>query len=104
MTISETVHKQFLMRHYYVLPQPDITFTEDDGGVIIDVTGGVALLQVSITVNGEPVIYDEEATTSLSFYIERGYEDFDIKLRSLGADIRVIDRDTDYKDFKLLTG
>ena len=37
-------------------------------------------------------------------YIQRGYEDFDIKLRSLGADIRVIDRDTDYKDFKLLTG
>ena len=83
MTISETVHKQFLMRHYYVLPQPDITFTEDDGGVIIDVTGGVALLQVSITVNGEPVIYDEEATTSLSFYIERGYEELYIEVSAI---------------------
>ncbi len=62
-----------------------------------DLRAGAALVLAALSAEGESIVDNIR-------YIQRGYEDFDIKLRSLGADIRVIDRDTDYKDFKLLTG
>lgn len=83
MYLSETVHKQFLMRPYFVMPQPEITFTEDPNGVTIDVTGGVALLQVSITVNGEPIVYQEVSSSSFTFYIEKAYEELYIEVLAI---------------------
>ena len=62
-----------------------------------DLRAGAALVLAALSAEGESIVDNIR-------YIQRGYEDFDIKLRSLGADIRVIDRDNDYKDFKLLTG
>ena len=62
-----------------------------------DLRAGAALVLAALSAEGESIVDNIR-------YIQRGYEDFDIKLRSLGADIRIIDRDTDYKDFKLLTG
>jgi UDP-N-acetylglucosamine 1-carboxyvinyltransferase len=37
-------------------------------------------------------------------YIQRGYEDFDGKLRSLGANIEKVDNDKDLRKFKLKVG
>ena len=61
-----------------------------------DLRAGAALVLAALSAEGESVVDNIR-------YIQRGYEDFDIKLRNLGADIRVVERDTDYRNFKLLT-
>ena len=38
------------------------------------------------------------------YYIERGYEDFEIKLQALGAQIERISTDRDLQKFKLKIG
>lgn len=48
-----------------------------------DIRAGAALALGGLCADGETQIYDV-------FHIERGYEDFDVKLLSLGADIEVI--------------
>ena len=62
-----------------------------------DLRAGAALVLAALSAEGESIVDNIR-------YIQRGYEDFDIKLRSLGADIKVVDRDNDYRDFKLMTG
>ena len=37
-------------------------------------------------------------------YIQRGYEDFDGKLRSLGASIQIVSDDREAQKFRLKTG
>ena len=37
-------------------------------------------------------------------YIERGYEDFDVKLQSLGAQIEKVESDKELQKFKLKVG
>ena len=37
-------------------------------------------------------------------YIERGYEDFHLKLQTLGAQIALVEGERDYSKFKLKTG
>ena len=37
-------------------------------------------------------------------FIERGYEDFEIKLRSLGANIEKVDTDAEEQKFRLKAG
>ena len=37
-------------------------------------------------------------------YIKRGYEDFDAKLRSLGAEIETVTSERDIQKFKLKVG
>ena len=37
-------------------------------------------------------------------YIERGYEDFHLKLRNLGAQIELVETEKDYQKFRLKTG
>lgn len=71
--ISETVTASFMMKSYFVLPQPEITFTEDADGVRIDVTEGVSVLEVYISINGEMVETAYESF-SYSYYVERTYE------------------------------
>ncbi len=59
-----------------------------------DLRAGAALVIAGLTADGFTTIEDIR-------YIERGYEDFDVKLRELGAQIQKIDTDRDEQKFKL---
>jgi UDP-N-acetylglucosamine 1-carboxyvinyltransferase len=37
-------------------------------------------------------------------YIERGYEDFEVKLQNLGAQIEKVETEKDFQKFKLKVG
>ena len=47
---------------------------------------------------------DGVSTVDDIFYIERGYEDFPEKLRSLGAQIEKVNTDREIQKFRLKTG
>jgi UDP-N-acetylglucosamine 1-carboxyvinyltransferase len=59
-----------------------------------DLRAGAALVIAALTAEGYSTIEDIK-------YIERGYEDFEIKLRELGAKIEKVDEDKDIQKFKL---
>ncbi|MBE5859970.1 MAG: UDP-N-acetylglucosamine 1-carboxyvinyltransferase [Butyrivibrio sp.] len=59
-----------------------------------DLRAGAALVIAGLTAEGFTTVEDIR-------YIERGYEDFDMKLRELGAQIEKIDSDRDLQKFKL---
>ena len=59
-----------------------------------DLRAGAALVIAALTAEGYSTVEDIK-------YIRRGYEDFDIKLRELGAQIEVVDDDRDIQKFKL---
>ena len=59
-----------------------------------DLRAGAALVIAGLTAEGFTTIEDIR-------YIERGYEDFDKKLRELGAQIQKIDTERDVQKFKL---
>ena len=59
-----------------------------------DLRAGAALVIAALTAEGCSTIEDIK-------YIERGYEDFEIKLRELGAKIEKVDDDKDIQKFKL---
>ena len=59
-----------------------------------DLRAGAALVIAALTADGYSTVEDIK-------YIERGYEDFDQKLRELGAHIEKVDSDYDLQKFKL---
>ena len=59
-----------------------------------DLRAGAALVIAALTAEGFSTVEDIK-------YIERGYEDFEIKLRELGAQIEKVDDDRDVQKFKL---
>ena len=59
-----------------------------------DLRAGAALVIAGLTAEGFTTVEDIR-------YIERGYEDFDAKLRELGAQIEKIDTDRELQKFKL---
>ncbi len=59
-----------------------------------DLRAGAALVIAGLTAEGFTTVEDIR-------YIERGYEDFDVKLRDLGAHIQKVDTDRDLQKFKL---
>ncbi len=59
-----------------------------------DLRAGAALVIAGLTADGFTTVEDIK-------FIERGYEDFDVKLRELGAQIEKIDTDRDEQKFKL---
>ncbi len=59
-----------------------------------DLRAGAALVIAALTAEGYSTVEDIK-------YIERGYEDFDAKLRELGAHIEKVDSDYDMQKFKL---
>ncbi len=59
-----------------------------------DLRAGAALVIAALTAEGYSTVEEIK-------YIERGYEDFDIKLRELGAQIEKVDDDRDIQKFKL---
>ena len=54
----------------------------------------LALVIAALTAEGYSTVEDIK-------YIERGYEDFDVKLRELGAQIEKVDSDREITKFKL---
>ena len=62
-----------------------------------DLRAGAALVVAGLTAEGFTIVDDIG-------YIKRGYEDFDAKLRSLGAEIETVTSERDIQKFKLKVG
>ncbi len=62
-----------------------------------DLRAGAALVMAALAADGVSTVDD-------IFYIERGYEDFPEKLRSLGAQIEKVNTDREIQKFRLKTG
>jgi len=62
-----------------------------------DLRAGAALVIAALAAEGFSIIDD-------IVYIERGYEDFDVKLRSLGGQIQKVNCEKDIQKFKLKIG
>ncbi|MBR5761489.1 MAG: UDP-N-acetylglucosamine 1-carboxyvinyltransferase, partial [Lachnospiraceae bacterium] len=59
-----------------------------------DLRAGAALVVAGLSAEGVTLISDIH-------YVERGYEDFPEKLRSLGAQIELVESDKEIQRFKL---
>ena len=62
-----------------------------------DLRAGAALVLAALAAEGYSTVDDIR-------YIERGYEDFHLKLQALGAQIDIIETERDFQKFKLKTG
>lgn len=62
-----------------------------------DLRGGAALVIAALAAEGFSTVEDIK-------YVERGYEDFHIKLQGLGAQIELVETDKDIQKFKLKVG
>ena len=62
-----------------------------------DLRAGAALVIAGLAAEGVTVVDD-------IVYIQRGYEDFDVKLRALGAEIRKVDSEMEIRKFRLSAG
>ena len=62
-----------------------------------DLRAGAALVLAALAADGYSTVDDIR-------YIERGYEDFHLKLQALGAQIELIETERDLQKFKLKTG
>lgn len=62
-----------------------------------DLRAGAALVLAALAAEGFSTVEDIH-------YIARGYEDFHLKLQSLGAQIELVDSERDYRKFKLKIG
>ena len=59
-----------------------------------DLRAGAALVLACLTAEGYSTVDDIK-------YIERGYEDFEVKLQNLGAQIEKVETEKDFQKFKL---
>lgn len=62
-----------------------------------DLRAGAALVTAALAAEGITTVDDIR-------YIQRGYEDFHLKLRALGAQIELVQTEKDFRKFKLKTG
>lgn len=62
-----------------------------------DLRAGAALVLAALAAEGYSTVDDIR-------YIERGYEDFHLKLQALGAQIELIETEREFQKFKLKTG
>lgn len=62
-----------------------------------DLRAGAALVIAGLVAEGYTIVEDIK-------YIQRGYEDFDEKLRALGGQIEIVETDKDIRKFKLKVG
>ena len=62
-----------------------------------DLRAGAALVIAALAAEGVSVVDNIK-------YIERGYEDFHIKLQNLGAQIELVEAEKDIQRFKLKVG
>ena len=85
---SEVVTQEFVMRPYYVMPLPEITFNEDVDGVTGVVTNIGPLFELWVEVNGETFLsYEGGYEDSHVFFVPRTYEEQQIHVdaRNNGA-------------------
>ncbi len=76
---SEAVTSQFVMRPYFIMPLPEITFTDEDNGVTCTVTNICPTFEITADINGEPYLYDSYPGGDVySFFVEQTYEEQDI--------------------------
>ena len=62
-----------------------------------DLRAGAALVMAALSAEGFSVVDDIH-------YIERGYEDFHLKLQNLGAQIELVNTERELQKFKLKIG
>ena len=62
-----------------------------------DLRAGAALVIAALAAEGTSSVDDIK-------YIQRGYEDFHLKLQGLGAQIELVQTEKDFRKFKLKTG
>jgi UDP-N-acetylglucosamine 1-carboxyvinyltransferase len=62
-----------------------------------DLRAGAALVIAGLAADGFTIVDD-------IVYIQRGYEDFDVKLRSLGAEIETVCSEKEIRKFELSVG
>jgi UDP-N-acetylglucosamine 1-carboxyvinyltransferase len=62
-----------------------------------DLRAGAALVLAALAAEGISVVEDIK-------YIQRGYEDFHLKLKALGAQIELVETEKDFRKFALKTG
>ena len=62
-----------------------------------DLRAGAALVMAALAAEGVSVIDDIH-------YIQRGYEDFEVKLQGLGAQMEKVESERDIQKFKLKVG
>ena len=62
-----------------------------------DLRAGAALVIAGLVAEGYTIVEDIK-------YIQRGYEDFDEKIRALGGQIEIVETDKDIRKFKLKVG
>lgn len=62
-----------------------------------DLRAGAALVMAALAAEGTSTVDDIK-------YIQRGYEDFHVKLQGLGAQIELVQTEKDFQKFKLKTG
>ncbi len=62
-----------------------------------DLRAGAALVTAALAAEGFTIVENVK-------YIERGYEDFHIKLKNLGAQIELVNTDKEFQKFKLKMG
>lgn len=62
-----------------------------------DLRAGAALVTAALAAEGYTIVDDIK-------YIQRGYEDFHLKLQALGAQIELVEDQHDFQKFKLKTG
>lgn len=62
-----------------------------------DLRAGAALVLAALAAEGVTLVDDIK-------YIQRGYEDFHLKLQGLGAQIELVETEKDFQKFKLKTG
>lgn len=74
---SEEVTQSFYLVPYFIMPTPEIYFSETEEGLYIDVQGQGQLI-VYVTINGESVTVDQ-----LPFFVPRTYEDQNIFVEAI---------------------
>ena len=62
-----------------------------------DLRAGAALVIAALAAEGLTMVDDIR-------YIQRGYEDFHLKLQGLGAQIELVETEKDFQKFRLKTG
>lgn len=62
-----------------------------------DLRAGAALVTAALAAEGITIVDDIR-------YIQRGYEDFHLKLQALGAQIELVQKERDYKKFEMRVG
>ena len=73
---SETVTREFVMRSYFFMPVPEISFVEEDGGVTGIVTNIGPFFEITVTINDEMYLHDTASGgDNYTFFVPCTYEE-----------------------------